>query len=553
MPKSKSSENNRPKKATVGMQLLHNPILNKGTAFTDAEREDLKLRGLLPPRVCSQDQQMMRVLENLRRKPTDLEKYIFLVGLQNRNETLFYRTLVDNIEELMPIIYTPTVGKACQKYGHIFRRPRGLYLISEDRGRIDAVLQNWPHDDVSVVVVTDGERILGLGDLGANGMGIPVGKLALYTACAGVDPSHCLPITIDVGTNNEALLEDPLYIGLPQRRIDGSAYVELMDEFMESIRKRYPEALIQFEDFSGTHAFNLLNRYRSSYRMFNDDIQGTAAVTLAGLRSALRISGGALSDQRVLFMGAGAAGIGIGSLLACALEKGGVPKAEALRASWFFDSKGLVVAGRERVRDMQKPFAHKNPEIRDFAEAVRVLKPTAIVGVSGRPSLFTEKVVREMAKLNVRPIIFPLSNPTSQAECTAEEAYGWSEGRAIFASGSPFDPVSHSGKLFQPGQGNNAYIFPGVGLGVVASGAGKVTDEMFLVAAAALSDMVREAELGKGMLYPPLGSIREVSKVIAVTVAEEAFRAGVSSADGPDDLADYVGRMIYSPDYETLA
>ncbi len=553
MPKSKSSENNRPKKATVGMQLLHNPILNKGTAFTDAEREDLKLRGLLPPRVCSQDQQMMRVLENLRRKPTDLEKYIFLVGLQNRNETLFYRTLVDNIEELMPIIYTPTVGKACQKYGHIFRRPRGLYLISEDRGRIDAVLQNWPHDDVSVVVVTDGERILGLGDLGANGMGIPVGKLALYTACAGVDPSHCLPITIDVGTNNEALLEDPLYIGLPQRRIDGSAYVELMDEFMESIRKRYPEALIQFEDFSGTHAFNLLNRYRSSYRMFNDDIQGTAAVTLAGLRSALRISGGALSDQRVLFMGAGAAGIGIGSLLACALEKGGVPKAEALRASWFFDSKGLVVAGRERVRDMQKPFAHKNPEIRDFAEAVRVLKPTAIVGVSGRPSLFTEKVVREMAKLNVRPIIFPLSNPTSQAECTAEEAYGWSEGRAIFASGSPFDPVSHSGKLFQPGQGNNAYIFPGVGLGVVASGAGKVTDEMFLVAAAALSDMVGEAEFAKGMLYPPLGSIREVSKVIAVAVAEEAFSAGVSSADRPDDLADYVERMIYSPDYGPLA
>ena len=553
MPKSKSSENNRPKKATVGMQLLHNPILNKGTAFTDAEREDLKLRGLLPPRVCSQDQQMMRVLENLRRKPTDLEKYIFLVGLQNRNETLFYRTLIDNIEELMPIIYTPTVGKACQKYGHIFRRPRGLYLISEDRGRIDAVLQNWPHDDVSVVVVTDGERILGLGDLGANGMGIPVGKLALYTACAGVDPSHCLPITIDVGTNNEALLEDPLYIGLPQRRIDGSAYVELMDEFMESIRKRYPEALIQFEDFSGTHAFNLLNRYRSSYRMFNDDIQGTAAVTLAGLRSALRISGGALSDQRVLFMGAGAAGIGIGSLLACALEKGGVPKAEALRASWFFDSKGLVVAGRERVRDMQKPFAHKNPEIRDFAEAVRVLKPTAIVGVSGRPSLFTEKVVREMAKLNVRPIIFPLSNPTSQAECTAEEAYGWSEGRAIFASGSPFDPVSHSGKLFQPGQGNNAYIFPGVGLGVVVSGAEKVTDEMFLASAAALSDMVGEAEFAKGMLYPPLGSIREVSKVIAVAVAEEAFSAGVSSADRPDDLADYVERMIYSPDYGPLA
>ena len=327
--------------------------MNKGTAFSEAERDELKLRGLLPPKISSQDQQVKRVLENLRRKPTDLEKYIFLVALQSRNETLFYRTLVDNIEELMPIIYTPTVGKACQEYGNIFRRPRGLYITLEDRGRIDDILQNWPHENVSVIVVTDGERILGLGDLGANGMGISVGKLSLYTACAGIRPSHCLPITIDVGTNNEKLLEDPLYIGLPQKRIEGSAYFELMDEFMNSVTERYPEALIQFEDFSGNHAFDLLHRYCRSYRMFNDDIQGTAAVVLSGLRSALKITGGSLSCQRVLFMGAGAAGIGIGTLLACALKKEGVSEADARRASWFFDSKGLVVADRERLSKMQ--------------------------------------------------------------------------------------------------------------------------------------------------------------------------------------------------------
>ena len=535
------------------MARLYNPILNKGTAFTEAERYKFKLRGLLPPRVSSQDRQVRRVLENLRRKPTDLEKYIFLVALQNRNETLFYRTLMGNIEELMPIIYTPTVGKACQEYGHIFRRPRGLYITLEDRGRIDELLQNWPHENVSVIVVTDGERILGLGDLGANGMGIPVGKLSLYTACAGIGPSHCLPITIDVGTNNKTLLEDPLYIGLPQSRIEETAYLELMDEFMNSATDRYPEVLIQFEDFSGAHAFDLLGRYRRSYRMFNDDVQGTAAVALSGLRSALRITGGILSCQRVLFMGAGAAGIGIGTLLGCALERQGVSEADARRASWFFDSKGLVVAGREGVSEMQMPFAHNHLGTKDFAEAVRSVKPTAIVGVSGRPSLFTEEVVREMAGLNDFPIIFPLSNPTSQAECTAEEAYSWTDGKAVFASGSPFDPITYSGKLLEPAQGNNAYIFPGIGLGIIASCAKIVTDEMFLVAANTLSDIVGESELERGMLYPPLSSIREVSKAIAVNVAEEVFRGGLSLIKEPQNIEEHVDVMMYCPDYDTLA
>ncbi len=549
MPKSKSSDKDKPKNTAAGMARLQNPILNKGTAFTETERDKFKLRGLLPPRVSSQDQQVKRVLANLRRKPTDLEKYIFLVALQNRNETLFYRMLLDNIEEVMPIIYTPTVGKACQEYGNIFRRPRGLYITLEDKGRIDGILQNWPHENVSVIVVTDGERILGLGDLGAYGMGIPVGKLSLYTACAGIRPSHCLPITIDVGTNNETLLEDPLYIGLPQKRIEGTAYLELMDEFMNSATERYPEVLIQFEDFCGAHALDLLDRYRSSYRMFNDDIQGTAAVALSGLRSALKVTGGSLSRQRVLFMGSGAAGIGIGTLLACALEKEGVSETDACRASWFFDSKGLVVAGRDRISEMQMPFAHDHPGTKDFAEAVRSVKPTAIVGVSGRPNLFTQEVVKEMAKLNNRPIIFPLSNPTSQAECTAEEAYSWTDGKAVFASGSPFEPVTQSGRLLEPGQGNNAYIFPGIGLGIVASDARSVTDEMFLAAATTLSDMVGDSELERGMLYPPLTSIREVSKAIAVAVAKEAFRSGLSSGDKPQDLEQHVKAMMYTPDY----
>lgn len=551
MPKEKPLKKSNPESGRKGVQLLYDPMLNKGTAFTEAEREELKLKGLLPPRIFNQDEQMVRVLGNLRKKPSDLEKYIFLVGLQNRNEALFYRTLIDNIEELMPIVYTPTVGRACQEYGHIFRRPRGLYVSAEERGSVKKVLENWPRRDIEVIVVTDGERILGLGDLGANGMGIPVGKLALYTACAGVHPAKCLPVMIDVGTNNEDLREDPLYIGLLQRRLEEGAYIELMDEFVEAVVELFPEALIQFEDFAGIHAFSLLERYRGSVRMFNDDIQGTAAVVLAGLQTAMRISGGNLSNQNILFLGAGAAGIGIGNLITSALVREGVPEDEARRRCWFFDSKGLVVKGREKVRPMQSHFAHEHPEVREFSEAVRELKPTAIVGVSGRPRLFTEEVVSAMSKINERPIIFPLSNPTSQAECTAEEAYRWSDGRAIFASGSPFDPVTIDSRTFTPRQGNNAYIFPGVGLAVVASDAERITDEMFLVAAGALAGCVTESDLECGALYPPLSEIREVSKKIATAVAEEAYQSGLTKESCPDDLDRHVADEMYVPHYES--
>ena len=552
MPKSKPSIVKK-NQLIQGNSILKDPILNKGTAFTKEERNKFNLTGLLPPRVFSQKEQVMRVLENVRRKPNDLEKYIFLVGLQNRNETLFYKTLIDNIEELMPIIYTPTVGKACQQYGHIFRRPRGLYLTSDDKGNIHDILGNWPYKKVGVIVVTDGERILGLGDLGANGMGIPVGKLSLYTACAGIPPSQCLPITIDVGTNNETLLKDPLYIGQNKPRLGESDYVDLMDEFIEAVKSLHPKAIIQFEDFKGTHAYNFLNRYRHIARMFNDDIQGTASVVLAGLYSALKITGGKLAEQKILFMGAGAAGIGIGNLLTSALIKSGLTESKARNASWFFDSKGLLVADREHLRGMQLPFAHKYSAIESFPEAIRHLKPTVIVGVSGQAGLFTEEVIRTMADLNKHPIIFPLSNPTSKAECSAKQAYEWTNGKAIFASGSPFDPVTINEKTFHPTQGNNAYIFPGVGLGVLASGARRITDEMFLVSAKALSETVNKSNLKQGMLYPPLSSIRSVSKKISIEVAKHAYKANKTSEQEPSNVGDHIDKMMYLPEYRSYS
>ena len=447
----------------IGVDLLHNPLLNHGTAFTEEEREQFKLRGLLPPRVFSQERQVQRSLENYRKKPSDMEKYIYLIGLEDRNETLFYRLVMDNLEDMMPIIYTPTVGKACQEYAHIFRRPRGLYISAEDKGRVAEVVANWPHDDVEVIVVTDGERILGLGDLGVNGMGIPVGKLSLYTACAGIHPARTLPITLDVGTENEKLLNDPLYIGLPQRRLRGAEYDALIDEFMTAVTERYPNVMVQFEDFANLNAFRLLNKYRNAYCTFNDDIQGTAAVTLAGIYSSLRLTGGKLSEQKLLFLGAGEAGIGIADLIVSAMMDEGLSEAEAKHRCWFVDSRGLVESTRTDLAEHKLPYAHEFAAQPDLLSAVKALQPTGIIGVSGRGQMFTQPIVEKMAELNERPIVFALSNPTSNSECTAEEAYTWSDGRAIFASGSPFDPVEYKGKTYVPGQGNNSYIFPGVG------------------------------------------------------------------------------------------
>ena len=540
-----------PKKVFNGVDLLHDPKLNKGTAFTEEERDKLALRGLLPPRIFTGEEQSKRILENFHNKTDDLEKYIYMVALQDRNETLFYRTVIDNIEEIMPIIYTPVVGKACQLFGHIWRRPRGLYLTLNDKGRIAEVLRNWPMKKVGIIVVTDGERILGLGDLGANGMGIPIGKLALYTACAGVHPSLCLPITIDVGTNNEELLNDPLYIGLLQTRLRGEVYDELIDEFIWAVQDVFPGALIQFEDFSNQNAFRLLRIYQDQVCTFNDDIQGTASVTLAGIYSAIRITGQKLTDQKILFQGAGEAGVGIANLIVSALEAEGMSHDEAKRKCWLVDSKGLVVKSRDNLQDHKLTYAHDHKRVSSLISAMETLKPTILIGVSGQPQTFTQPIVEAMGKINEQPVIFALSNPTSKAECTAEQAYSWTNGRAIFASGSPFDPVTLNGKTYVPGQGNNAYVFPGVGLGIIESGARHVTNEMFFAAAKALAKEVSEDDLAKGSVYPPLPQIRDVSAVIASVVAEVAYERGLATVERPDDLLDYMKSRQYQPDYES--
>jgi len=532
-----------------GLQLLHDPVLNKGSAFTAAERDALGLHGLLPPHVQTQAEQVERVLGNLARKPTDLERYISLIALGGRNQTLFYRILVDYIEQMMPIIYTPTVGEACQQYGKIFRRPGGLFISAEDRGRVAEVLRNWPERDVRVIVVTDGERILGLGDQGSNGMGIPIGKLMLYTACAGVHPSQCLPVTIDVGTNNTALLVDPLYFGLHERRLRGPEYDALIDEFIEAATKLFPQVLIQFEDFGNKNAFRLLERYQERICTFNDDIQGTAAVALAGLYSALRITGETLRDQRVLFFGAGEAGIGIANLLVSALTEAGLPQNEARARCWFVDSKGLVVRSRNDLSSHKLVFAQEHEPLADAVAIIESVRPSVLIGVSGKPAVFSRAVLEAAARQAARPIVFALSNPTSLVECTAEEAYRWTEGRAIFASGSPFDAVSLFGHRFVPGQGNNAYIFPGVGLGVIACASRLVTDEMFLAAARTLAQQVSQAELDEGRLYPRLTHIRKVSHAVAAAVIRVACGRGLAGVAVPDDLDEYIRSLMYEPEY----
>ncbi|RPH40144.1 MAG: NAD-dependent malic enzyme, partial [Burkholderiales bacterium] len=473
-----------------------------------------------------------------------------LVSLQDRNQTLFYRVLVDHLEEMMPIIYTPTVGHACQQYGHIYRRPKGVFVSTKDKGRFSEILRNWPNRSVRVIVITDGERILGLGDLGAAGMGIPVGKLSLYTACAGIHPSLCLPVTIDVGTNNIALQNDPLYFGMQHPRIRGEEYDCLIEEFVRAVEDNFPHTLIQFEDFGNINAFRLLKKYRNRICMFNDDIQGTAAVALAGLYSAIKVTGQKLTGQRILFFGAGEAGTGIGDLIVSAMEDAGLSEPEAREHCWFFDSQGLIVKSRKNLAEHKLDYAHDHPFVSDFAEAVRVLKPTAIIGVSGQTGAFTPEVLEAMASCNERPIIFALSNPTAKSECTAEEAYKKTKGRAVFASGSPFDPVEINGKIYEPGQGNNAYIFPGIGLGVIASKARYVTEEMFLTAAKILAAKVSDADFKKGSIYPPLNQIREVSADIAVQVAEIAYRSGIAGKPKPDDLPGYIRSQMYEPVYQ---
>ncbi len=534
-----------------GVHLLRDPRLNKSTAFTEEERHHLGLLGLVPEGLDSEENQLQRVLLQLGQKTTDLERYIFLSALQDNDETLYYKALMSDPAHFMPLVYTPTVGEACQKYGHILRRPRGLYLSIKRRGRIAELLRNWPEKNVRFTVVTDGERILGLGDQGVNGMGIPVGKLALYTACAGVPPQVTLPITLDVGTNNEALLADPLYLGLRQPRVRGQEYADFLEEFVTGMQEVFPGCCIQFEDFANFHAIPLLARYREQVCCYNDDIQGTAAVAVAGISAALRILENGWKDQTFLFLGAGSAGTGIADLICLAMAREGVPLAEARQRCWLFDVNGLLESTRTDLADFQRIYAHGHPPLKSFLDAIESIRPTGIIGVSTVPKLFNQAVIETMSRINQRPLIFPYSNPTSRSECTAEEAYKWSRGRAIFASGSPFQPVQFEGQTFVPGQGNNVYIFPALGMAIYATAARRVTDEMFLCAAAAVAEQVTPANLALGLIYPPQSNMLETSIHVATRVAELIFESNLAGIARPDDVNALIRSKVYQPEYHS--
>jgi malate dehydrogenase (oxaloacetate-decarboxylating)(NADP+) len=535
-----------------GVDLLHNPHLNKSTAFTVAERETLGLVGLLPEGIESEETQLQRVMQQLGHKTTDLDKYIYLSELQDNDETLYYKTLMSDPAQFMPLVYTPTVGEACQKFGHILRRPKGLYLSINRRGQIEEILRHWHQQDVRYIVVTDGERILGLGDLGVNGMGIPIGKLALYTACAGVPPQLALPITLDVGTNNESLIKDPLYLGLRQPRVRGEQYDAFIEEFVMAVQKVFPKCCIQFEDFANTHAIPILNRYRDRVCCFNDDIQGTAAVAVGGILAALRLTGGKITEQTFLFLGAGSAGTGIADLLVKLMVQEGLSEAQAMGRCWLFDRQGLIQSSRTDLADFKQPFAHPHDAVDKFADAIADLKPTAIIGVSSLAKAFDRQVIETMARVNERPIIFPYSNPTSHAECTAEEAYKWSAGRAVFASGSPFAPVKYGHQTFVPGQGNNVYIFPAMGMAIYATQAKRVTDEMFMTAAKALAEQVSPDNLAMGLIYPPQSDIYKSSMHIAEQVAEVIFDRNLASVPKPSDIRAFIEAQTYKPEYKSL-
>jgi len=534
-----------------GLEILNDPWLNKGTAFTAEERIALGLSGLLPPHSADMEEQVHRVLENYAHLTDPLDKYTYLISLADRNMTLFYRVLMENLLEMTPIMYTPTVGHACQKFGHIYRKNRGMYISLRHRGRIAQVLSNWPAEEVDIIVISDGSRILGLGDLGANGMGIPIGKLVLYVVGAGLHPERTLPILLDAGTDNEDLLNDPLYLGCTHRRVHGDEFYAFVDEFVKAATERWPNVLIQWEDFTNDKAFPLLARYRDEILSFNDDIQGTGAVALAGLVAAMRIRREHLSDQRIVFFGAGSAAVGIADTICAGIaDEHSLSTEEARKLVWMVDSRGLVTTRREgTLAEHKLAYARDDEPAKTLLEVVDRVKPTVLIGAAGQPRTFTEEVLRAMHRECERPVVFALSNPTSKAECTAEEAYSWTDGKAIFASGSPFPPVRIGGHIFVPGQGNNMFIFPGVGLGAIACGATKVTDEMFFTAAKTLAHMVTEEELAAGTIYPDLRNIRQISLAIASAVCRLAWDNDLARYSEPADVREYVRQLQYHPDY----
>lgn len=526
----------------------------RGLAFTEDQRRQLGLTGLLPAAVQDQQLQVRAVINYIELCQDELSKYVYLRNLKDFNEHLFYAALTQHVEKLMPLVYTPTVGLACQRFSQIYTRPRGLFVTANHVQRVGTVLSNWPEKDVRVIVVTDGERILGLGDLGANGMGISIGKLSLYTALAGIPPQNVLPVTIDVGTNNQTNLADPFYIGLRQNRVRGEQYEALIDEFMNAAADRWGHScLIQFEDFANSTAFNLLQRYRNKFCTFNDDIQGTASVCLSGLLSASRLSGRRLADQSFLFYGAGEANLGTANLLVMAiLEEGGVESSEEAKSRiWLVDSKGLVVDSRQDLGQHKQHFAQRAPEMKSLEQIVEHVKPSAMIGASAQSGAFNESICRKMAEFNQRPIIFALSNPTSKAECTAEQAYRWTEGRCVFASGSPFEPVQYEGKTYITGQGNNAYIFPGVGLAAIAAHVHSIPEDTFLVAARALSDQLTSEDSSLGLVYPRLGKIREVTLQIATRVLEHFYAERLATyRPEPQDKMEFLKSIQYDCRYD---
>lgn len=539
----------------TGQLLLDNPLLNKGSAFPEDERRQFRLLGLLPPHCSTVEEQLARTYENYKRKESDLERYVFLTALQDRNETLFYRLLQEHISEMMPIIYTPTVGEGCRKYSHVFRRPRGLYISYPHRDDIPSILDNAPAEQPEVIVVTDGERILGLGDLGVGGMGIPIGKLSLYSACAGIHPGATLPIMLDVGTDNPELLNDPLYLGWRNPRVRGQEYDNFIEAFVQAVKLKFPQVLLQWEDFSKQNAGRLLERYRDRLCSFNDDIQGTGAVTVAGLLAAMRILGSELKQQRILILGAGSSAVGICDQIMAAMVQAGSTEAEAKQLLWLVDSKGLVHSGRSNLESAKQKYAQPVEKLEtsgtSFAEVVKNVHPTILIGTSGQRGAFTEEIVREMAKHVARPVIFPLSNPTSRCEATPAELFDWTAGRALVATGSPFAPVDYDGRSIRIGQCNNAFIFPGVGLGVLASGARRVTDKMFSAAARVLSEFSPALSDPNGALFPPLERVREISYRVAMAVAAEAVRAGLTTMNA-GSLETAVTNKMWAPQYVPL-
>jgi malate dehydrogenase (oxaloacetate-decarboxylating)(NADP+) len=535
-----------------GMNLLERSALNKGTAFTDAERTAFGLEGLLPPSVETIDQQQRRILQQLGQKPTDLERYIYLIQLFDSNQTLFYYVVMSDPAHFLPILYTPTVGEACLKFGHIYRRPHGMYISMNQKGRVREVLKNWPEKDVRVVCATSGGRILGLGDLGANGMGIPIGKLQLYTACAGVPPRALLPLLLDFGTNNRELLNDPLYLGLRQTRPTIQETEPFVDEFVQAVQESFPNCCIHFEDWKGTEALHYLARYRDKVCCFNDDIQGTGSVIVAGLETAMRITGESLKDQRVLFLGAGSAGIGIADMIVSAMKLEGLTEEQARSRIWLFNTNGLLENTRKDLKPEQKVYAHKHAPTHDLVAAVDSIEPSILIGVSTIGKAFTRAVVETMSKVNERPIIFALSNPTEHAECTAEEAYNWSRGKALYAAGVQFAPVHYNGDTFLPGQANNVYVYPAIGLTIYATNPKFVTDEMFIEAARATADQVTDKQLKMGMLFPPQSNILDTEVRTAERVARLVFERSLARVDPPKEINAWLRAMLYKREYTAL-